>query len=105
MASRLKTLAQKKKSWQGQGSLQSNPWFHCGVESLEPRMMLSSVVWTGGGSNHAWSNPANWSSNPSLPGPDDDISIGPGYAVLADISATIDSCAGPAISWVTDLRS
>jgi|GEM_PF-1975647 len=33
------------------------------------------VTWTGGGDGVTWTNPANWSSNPVLPGPGDDVTI------------------------------
>ena len=43
-------------------------------------MMLSAVVWTGGSTGN-WDDPANWSSN-TLPGPNDDVSIGSGVSVV-----------------------
>ena len=61
------------------------------VEHLEPRTLLSSVTWTGHGDGQSWSNPANWSSNPGLPGPSDDVVIGPGQTVKLDASETIGS--------------
>ena len=33
------------------------------------------VSWTGAGDGITWTNPANWSSNPALPGPADDVTI------------------------------
>ncbi len=56
-------------------------------------MMLSTVTWTGGGgSNNAWSDPANWSSNPSLPSTGDDVIIGiAGASVTLTDSVTINS--------------
>ena len=63
------------------------------LEALELRMMLSTVTWTGGGgSNNAWSDPANWSSNPSLPSTGDDVIIGiAGASVTSTDSVTINS--------------
>ncbi len=45
-------------------------------EKLERRVFLSLVSWTGGGDGVNWTDPANWSSNPSLPGSSDDVTIG-----------------------------
>jgi hypothetical protein len=53
-------------------------------------MMLSPVSWTGGGGDNYWSDAKNWSSN-SLPGASDDVVIGSGYAVVADIDVAIDN--------------
>jgi len=44
-------------------------------ESVESRVLLAAVNWTGGGDGVNWTNAANWSSNPSLPGPADDVTI------------------------------
>ncbi|HVC93404.1 MAG TPA: hypothetical protein VND64_06915 [Pirellulales bacterium] len=45
------------------------------LEFLETRRILATVDWTGGGGDTSWSNPANWSSAPNLPGPNDDVVI------------------------------
>jgi hypothetical protein len=45
-----------------------------GLETLEPRRVLSSVSWTGGGDGHSWGDTANWSSG-ALPGATDDVTI------------------------------
>lgn len=44
----------------------------------------NTVTWTGGGGNNLWSNPANWDSNPNLPGPGDDVVIVTGGEVHFD---------------------
>lgn len=44
------------------------------VESLERRVLLSTVFWTGRGSTPSWSDPNNWSTG-ALPGPSDDAVI------------------------------
>ena len=64
----------------------------CAVETLEPRMVLSTVAWTGGGgSNNAWSYGPNWSSSPNPPGTSDDVIIGAAQTVDLDISTTVNS--------------
>ena len=45
------------------------------VQSLENRMLLSAVAWTGGGGDMQWNNAANWSGN-ATPGATDDVTIG-----------------------------
>src|SRR5579864_1633447 len=45
------------------------------AESLESRVFLAAVNWTGGGGDSQWTNPLNWSSNPTLPGASDDVTI------------------------------
>jgi hypothetical protein len=50
------------------------------VECLEPRMMLSSVTWKGGGPDNRWGDPANWPNN-TLPASGDDVIIGSGATV------------------------
>ncbi|MGH7132936.1 MAG: beta strand repeat-containing protein [Phycisphaerales bacterium] len=51
-----------------------------------------TVTWTGGGDGTTWSQAANWSSNPALPGAANDVIIPAGaQAITADISITIRS--------------
>lgn len=60
------------------------------LDTLEPRLALSTVTWDGGGGDNLWSNPLNWSTD-VLPGPDDDVdlidpsglpvAVGPGFVV------------------------
>src|SRR4051812_49669370 len=51
-------------------------------EPLEPRQLLSFVVWDGGGGDHEWGNPLNWSGD-ALPGPADNVLIdAPGSATV-----------------------
>ena len=45
------------------------------VESLERRLLLSSVAWTGNGDGVNWTDAKNWSSYPNLPGASDDVTI------------------------------
>src|SRR5262245_6555177 len=45
------------------------------AEHLESRRLLSTVTWTGTAGDGNWDTPGNWSSNPSLPGSMDDVSI------------------------------
>jgi hypothetical protein len=53
-------------------------------------MMLSAVTWTGGGgSDHAWSNPANWSSG--VPGAADDVTIGLGAIASITDNVTVQN--------------
>jgi len=42
------------------------------IESLEPRLLLSAVTWTGAAGDNQWTTPGNWSTN-ALPGPGDDV--------------------------------
>src|SRR5437660_1011811 len=44
------------------------------IESLEARVLLSSVSFTGGGDGVSWTDPANWSTG-QLPQSADDVSI------------------------------
>lgn len=44
-------------------------------ELLEARRVLATVTWTGGGGDNLWSDAANWSSAPNLPGATDDVVI------------------------------
>jgi hypothetical protein len=50
----------------------------------------STISWTGLGPDDLWSDAANWSTG-SVPGADDNVSIGPGYAVDADVNVTVNS--------------
>ena len=47
--------------------------FFC--ERLEGRVLLSGVMWTGAGDGVNWTDARNWSSNPALPGPADDVVV------------------------------
>jgi hypothetical protein len=42
------------------------PGWH-GLDALEPRQLLAFIVWDGGGGDHSWDNPLNWSGD-VLPG-------------------------------------
>ena len=44
------------------------------VESLERRVLLAAVSWTGGGDGINWTDPKNWSTN-ALPGATDTVTI------------------------------
>ena len=44
-------------------------------EELEGRVLLSGVGWTGAGDGFSWTDARNWSSNPALPGPQDDVTV------------------------------
>ncbi|MGH7133761.1 MAG: beta strand repeat-containing protein, partial [Phycisphaerales bacterium] len=51
-----------------------------------------TVTWTGGGDGTSWSQAANWSSNPVLPGATNDVVIGAGgQAITGNVSPTIRS--------------
>ena len=51
-----------------------------------------TVTWTGGGNGTSWSQPANWSSNPALPGAANDVVIPAGaQAINFDVAVTIRS--------------
>jgi hypothetical protein len=54
------------------GVLQKSARAAC--ETLEGRMLLSAVSWTGMGGDNQWTTPGNWSTG-MLPGPADDITI------------------------------
>jgi autotransporter-associated beta strand protein len=58
------------------------PRFHPAIEALEERSLLSTAIWTGGGANNAWTNPANWAANVA-PSPGDDLLFPAGAARLA----------------------
>jgi hypothetical protein len=45
-----------------------------GLEMLEPRRVLSTVNWTGGGDHHSWGDANNWDTH-ALPGATDDVKI------------------------------
>ena len=47
---------------------------HWMVESLEPRMLLSNVSWTGQGDGTTWTEASNWSDD-VVPGPSDNVTI------------------------------
>jgi len=53
----------------GQSAIVSVLALHAGLAQAAP------VSWTGAGDGVNWTNPANWSSNPALPGPTDDVTI------------------------------
>lgn len=63
-------------------------------ERLEPRVLLATVHWDGGGGDLLWHNPINWVGD-VLPGPEDDvvISLSPGETVVHDqpVETTIRS--------------
>jgi hypothetical protein len=44
------------------------------LESLEQRIVLSTVSWNGSGGNFDWNTPQNWSGD-VVPGPGDDVTI------------------------------
>ena len=45
------------------------------LESLEPRRLLATIAWDGGGGDHLWLNPLNWEGD-VLPGAADTAQIG-----------------------------
>ncbi len=47
---------------------------HSLFQTLEPRRLLATVEWTGGGDGVSWSDPANWGGS-LLPGNSDDVDI------------------------------
>jgi hypothetical protein len=47
-------------------------WF--ALEHLEPRQLLATVTWDGGGGDNEWGNPLNWSGD-ALPGLNDAVVI------------------------------
>src|SRR6266403_5341054 len=58
------------------------------VEVLEIRQMLSTVTWTGGGSDNHWTTTANWNSG--IPGTSDTAVLSTsGATVLLDSNAQI----------------
>jgi hypothetical protein len=57
------------------------------MERLEDRL-APSVTWTGNAGDHNWANPVNWSSNPSLPGANDDVTISTGSGTITIPSGT-----------------
>jgi hypothetical protein len=70
----------------------ANAWR--GLEALEPRQLLTSVFWDGGGGDGSWDNPLNW-SNDQLPGAADSVLIdAPGHPTIhrdQNTSATVAS--------------
>lgn len=57
---------------------------HSSLETLEPRLSLSAVVWTGSGGDSLWSNPANWSGG-AVPNSSSEVvidSLGPQLATV-----------------------
>ena len=58
------------------------------LEWLEERTLLSLVTWTGTASDNNWDTPANWSSNPDLPGPADDVTIDVSADVMHSANVT-----------------
>lgn len=57
-------------------------------EPLEPRTLLSTVLWTGGGNGATWEDPNNWSTH-ALPGSTADVVID----VAANPAITLSSAA------------
>jgi hypothetical protein len=58
----------------------------CAIERLESRLLLADVSWVGP-SVGSWENPANWSSNPLLPGQADDVIIA--QNVMITVSSSV----------------
>ncbi|HRP61991.1 MAG TPA: hypothetical protein PK400_01710 [Phycisphaerales bacterium] len=56
----------------------------CALAASANQVHAGTVTWTGGGGDSLWSNPANWDSNPNLPGPTDDVVIVTGGEVNFD---------------------
>jgi|GEM_PF-6410610 len=55
------------------------------AESLEPRRLLSTAVWTGAAGDSNWATAANWTGGSGaggVPGAGDDVSIGAGFATI-----------------------
>src|SRR6185437_3622939 len=55
------------------------------AESLEPRRLLSTAVWTGAAGDNNWAAAANWTGGSAVggaPGVGDDVSIGAGFATI-----------------------
>ena len=50
-------------------------------------LLNSQNVWTGGGGDANWSNPANWSGN--VPNNDEDVRIPTGFTVTLDTPTSI----------------
>lgn len=61
------------------------------VPSLALGAGPADVTWTGLGDGISWNNAANWSSEPNLPGPDDDVVIGPGATAVRLTDASVRS--------------
>src|SRR4051794_39085601 len=47
---------------------------HAAMETLEQRLLLAQVTWTGGGDARNWTDVNNWSGH-AVPGPADDVTI------------------------------
>src|SRR5689334_5766181 len=56
---------------------------YLGVEEVEPRVMLSTYYWDGGGNDSNWANAQNWSSD-IVPGASDTAVIDNGGTVSLD---------------------
>ncbi|HEY2589889.1 MAG TPA: hypothetical protein VGI81_29365 [Tepidisphaeraceae bacterium] len=65
------------------------------IESLEFRRLLSTVTWTGAAGDNTWTSPNNWTDGTvaRLPGPADDVNIGPGPGTIVNVGGTINSLA------------
>jgi autotransporter-associated beta strand protein len=72
-----------KRSFCAQRELKRNrsKSFRPRAELMEPRTLLSGIVWTGGAGDNNWNTPANWDAN-RVPGSTDDVTI--------NISAHVD---------------
>ena len=70
-------------------------WLWSLVALVVPSLALGAgpavVMWTGLGDGVSWNNAANWSSAPGLPGPDDDVVIGPGATAVRLSDASVRS--------------
>jgi hypothetical protein len=85
-------LRRRKSNRKNSGKARPTQSRRFSLEALEPRMMLSTVTWTGGGgSDHAWSNAANWGG--MLPSAADDVVIGSGATVGITSNVTVHSLA------------
>ncbi|PQO40825.1 hypothetical protein, partial [Blastopirellula marina] len=73
-------MAKQKKRWFRHGKTRisrdrrEKNLRHPSLEILEDRKMLATITWDGGGEDHSWSNPLNW-SNDQLPSIADDVTI------------------------------
>jgi hypothetical protein len=82
-----------------QGRRRTTRRFTPGLETLEDRRVLASIIWDGGGSDHHWNNSANWFDVTNevdgvLPTSDDDVVIRDQFAgitVLVDDDVTVNS--------------
>ena len=63
-----------------------------GIEWMEPRTLLSAVLWTGNAHDNNWDTPGNW--NPmSVPGSGDDVTINVAADIVHSSSPTTRSTA------------